>query len=81
MSEAAVQEHNATEREHHLYQISAQRLYYLLCARWAHDAEFSLCCLQVTSTNVDIAAVALKDDTPQYHLYSPTEVEEVISRL
>ena len=45
------------------------------------DAEFGLCCLQVTSTNVDIAAVALKDDTPQYHLYSPTEVEEVISRL
>lgn len=45
------------------------------------NAEFVWCCLQVTSTNVDIAAVALKDDTPQYHLYSPTEVEEVISRL
>lgn len=36
---------------------------------------------KVTSTNVDIAAVSLKGDTPQYHLYKPTEVEEVISRL
>lgn len=32
--------------------------------------------VQVTSTNVDIATVA-----PHYHLYSQTEVEEVISRL
>lgn len=34
------------------------------------------CSMQVTSTNVDIATVA-----PHYHLYSQTEVEEVISRL
>lgn len=32
--------------------------------------------LQVTSTNVDIARVA-----PKWHLYSPSEVEEVFARL
>lgn len=31
---------------------------------------------KVTSTNVDIARVA-----PTYHLYSPSEVEEVFTRL
>lgn len=31
---------------------------------------------QVTATNVDIARVA-----PKWHLYTPTEVEEVIARL
>lgn len=31
---------------------------------------------QVTATNVDIARVA-----PKWHLYTPEEVEEVISRL
>lgn len=33
-------------------------------------------CLQVTPNNVDIAKVA-----PTYHLYTPSEVEAVISRL
>lgn len=32
--------------------------------------------LQVTATNVDIASVA-----PTYHLYTQTEIEEVITRL
>lgn len=35
-----------------------------------------LYCLQVTPNNVDIAKVA-----PTYHLYTPAEVEAVISRL
>ena len=36
---------------------------------------------KLTSTNVEISSVTLRDGTPQFHIYDQAELEGVIARL